>query len=63
MTPDEYELMCEQMDDIAAQIQDEYQKTGRNHREIAQCLRDEGYVECSDERFEELIKMAEELTR
>lgn len=60
MTPDEYEAMCELMDDIAAEVRAERQKTGREVREILAAMRDEGYITCTDDALERCAKIAEE---
>lgn len=59
MTSDEWERRCEQMDDTAARVRAEHLKTGRNVREILNAMRDEGYIECTDQALEECAKIAE----
>jgi hypothetical protein len=60
MTPQEYEWQEEQLQEIADQARDERAKSGRDIREILQALRDEGYIDCSNEALERCAKMADE---
>jgi hypothetical protein len=59
MTPAEYELMCEAEDDLAEDVRAEHKKTGRAVREILAAMRDEGYIEATDEAIERIAKLAE----
>lgn len=58
MTPDEAEFQDEQMQDVADQVRAEHLKTGRDVREILAAMRDEGYIECTDDALERCAKMA-----
>lgn len=58
MTPAEYELMCEQEDELADDVRKEHLRTGRDVREILDAMRDEGYIDCTDEALERIAKIA-----
>lgn len=60
MTPDEYEWQDEQMQEVADQVRNESQKSGRDVREILQAMRDEGYITCTDAALERCAVMATE---
>ena len=62
MTPAEYEWQDEQMEELADQVRAEAAKTGRDVREILEAMRDEGYIECSDDALERCAKMALSIT-
>ena len=55
MTPEEqHELQY-----FADEIRQEAKATGRNVREILDAMRDEGYIDCTDEYLEQCAKLAE----
>jgi hypothetical protein len=60
MTTEDYELMCEQMEDMADQVRYVHLETGRAIREILSAMRDEGYIDCTDDALERCARMAEE---
>jgi hypothetical protein len=53
---DDYESMFRELADDARQ---EHQKSGRAVREILDAMRDEGYIDCTDEELERCAKLAE----
>lgn len=53
MTQEEFEWQ-----DIADQVRAEAAKTGRDVREILDAMRDEGYIQCSDNALERCALMA-----
>jgi hypothetical protein len=59
MTPAEYEWQDEQMQEMADEVRAEAAKTGRDVREILEAMRDEGYIECSDDALERCAVMAQ----
>jgi hypothetical protein len=62
MTPAEYKRQDRQMQQLANQVRGEAAKTGRDVREILEAMRDEGYIECSDDALERCAKMASPVT-
>ena len=58
MTPAEWEWFDEQMEHVAELVRNEHDKTGRDIYEILEAMRDEGYIECSDEGLARVAKRA-----
>lgn len=50
--------MDDQLDDVAEQVRAEHLKTGRDIREILEAMRDEGYIDCTDEALEQCAARA-----
>jgi hypothetical protein len=44
------------MDEIIEQVRAEHLKTGRDVREILEAMRDEGYIDCDELIFEEMVE-------
>jgi hypothetical protein len=54
---DDYESMFRE---LATDVANEHRKSGRSIREILAAMRDESYIECTDEELERCAKLAEE---
>lgn len=55
-----YEPTREQaLAEIANMVRNERQKTGREVREMLETLRDEGYIDVTDDEFEALVKQSQ----
>ena len=52
----DYETMFQE---LADDVRQEHQKSGRDIREILAALRDEGYFDCTDEELERCARLAE----
>ncbi len=46
------------MEEVVTQVREEHLKTGRDVREILEAMRDEGYIDCDELIFEELVERA-----
>jgi hypothetical protein len=57
------ERMMDEIEQFAEELAVHVMATGRDPREILQSMRDEGYIDCDDEGFEECIRRAVEKTR
>mgnify|MGYP007100066006 CR=1 FL=1 len=52
-----------EIEQFAEEIYSHASATGRQPREIIQCMIDEGYVEMDDEAVEECVRLVEEMTQ
>lgn len=58
MTPAEWEWFEEQMQPVVDLAIKNAVETGREFREIFESMRDEGYIECSEQAIDRLVSMA-----